>query len=227
MTPSAEALSWTHFVERSGEEGRRWLAGYRRARPVAALASESLALLRARRADEGLAVLERMRPGVDAAEDADPGVRAVLERLYHGALGYYFYTRSAWDAADAAMARAHDALADALGHRPFLLPLVVDCHEFRLHRARIARGRERWGEMWGHVEAARQMLEGCAPFCVLPDGSAAGMDELRGFYDRLHPLGGDEAAALAPLLDDGVRLRLFRRSVRLLCRLPWVAVPYP
>lgn len=218
------ADAWLLFVRKSGADGRRWADAYRRYVPLSAMNGECLALLRARRWEEGAAALARFRAGVDAA-GADPATREVLERWYHAVHGYSLYCREEYAQADRAMARASEAVARAVGHLPALLPLVTHCHEFRLHRARISRNRRRWREMWAHVDEVRGMFEGSRPFCRLPAGGEVGLAEVRAYHAALQGLDEDEHAAAGHLLDDAARMRDFDRFVREMTRLPGFVIP--
>lgn len=218
------ADAWLLFVRRSGAEGRRWAEGYARFEGIAAMNGECLALLHARRWEEGDAALRRFRAAVDAA-GADPATRDVLERWYEAVDGYRLYCLGAFAEADAAMRRASDAVARAVGRVGALLPLVTHCHEFRLHRARIARNRRCWAEMWAHVDEVRGMFEGCRPFCRLPGGGEVGMAEVERFHRGLRGLDADERAAADHLLDAGERMRDFDRFVRRMTRIPGFVIP--
>lgn len=222
-----ELRDWFHFVRRSGEEGRLWVEEYRHRRPLEELSTRSLILLRGRRFDEGYELLARLGEALRSTEEIEPSVRSVLERWYYGVLGYYFYCLDSFDHAERAMVRAHDAVTAAIGERRFLLPLANHCHEFRLHRARIARNRRRWEEMRTHVEEVRGMMEGRIPLCVLCDGAEVRISTLREFYAAIpHPTEAEQGA-LAGVLDDSARLRNFDRFVHAMYLVPGLVIPYP
>ncbi|MET0400023.1 MAG: hypothetical protein ABW277_24750 [Longimicrobiaceae bacterium] len=219
--------TWLHFVGMSCEEGRRWAEEYLRYSEVVDMNYECLVLLKRRRFAEGAAHLRRFRERVDGAGDAHPSIRAVLDRWYHAVDGYYWYCMEAYDTAERAMIHAHDAVATAIEHLPCLVPLANHCHEFRLHRARIARNLHRWPEMWGHVAEVRGMFQGKRPFCELSDGTGIGLGRVRDFYDSLGPLSEDERASVAYVLDERTRMREFDRFVHAMCRLPGFVIQYP
>ncbi|HEX2202862.1 MAG TPA: hypothetical protein VHG91_06180 [Longimicrobium sp.] len=223
-----EWCDWMHFVRRSGDEGKAWVADYRRHLTVWELCDEALALLRRRRFAEGEALLERARVARDAlAGGVDPSIRAVLDRWYYGVLGYALYCRDRGDEADAMMGRAHEAVATAVGHRRFLLPLAYHCHEFYLHRARIARNRNRWAEMRDHVREVRGMMDGSVPFCTLAGGDPVVIDTIAGFYLSLAPLSEAEEKVCRVVIDQEVRMRGFDRFVHGMYRIPGAVIPYP
>lgn len=220
-------FDWLHFVIRSGADGERWAERYGQARPLEELTTDALRLLRGRRYDEGYALLERMRGEMDAAHFAELSIRSVVERWYYGVLGYYFYCLGQADPANRAMIQAHQAVTAAIGATRFLLPLANHCHEFRLHRARIARNAARWDEMRTHVQEVRAMMLGAAPFCVLEDGTPVDIRDIRAFHAAIPSLTDAERQALAGLLDDGARLRNFDQFVSGMYRIPGFVIPYP
>lgn len=228
MSPQpAESLDWLHFIDRSGEPGRRWADEYRGYRHLSELCQEALLLLRARRKDEGRQVLEGAGREREALRGVDPSIRAVLDRWYYGVLGYYLYTLDAFDDADHVMRQAHATVADAVGMRRFLIPLAYHCHEFYLHRARIARNRMHWGEMRVYVDEVRGMMEGCVPLCTLADGTPVPIGAVQEFYRSLAPLSEVEHAACRRLLDDAELMRGFDRFIHVMYQLPGTVIPYP
>jgi hypothetical protein len=231
MPPTAAVVpppdAWLSLVRRSGAEGRAWADAYRRWEPVAALNPLCLRLLHARRWEEGVEALARFRAEVEGATDADPATRAVLERWYQAVYGYLLYCRDDHAGAERAMVVAGDAVARAVGEVGALLPLVHHCHEFRLHRARIARNQRQWAEMWAHLAEVREMFEGRAPYCLLPDGRAVGLAEVKAYHLALRGLDAAERAAVDSVLDDRARMASLDRFVHALCRLPGFVIPHP
>ena len=227
QTAQDHTYDWLHFVRRSGGEGQRWAEDYLKSKPLEALSTRALHHLRARRFDEGWAPLEELGAALADGSARDPSVHSVLERWYYGVLGYWFYAQEAFDQADAAMARAHDAVTAALGLRRFLLPLGNHCHEFRLHRARIARNRQRWDEMRAHVNDVREMVVGRLPYTVLADGTPVLISDICGFYAALPDPGQEEITSVSRLLDDASRLADFEVFVRAMYRVPGFVIPYP
>lgn len=220
------SYDWLHFAERSGEEGEAWAQAYRRYEPLEGSSIEALALLRGNEIDAGRLALERLRGELLAAADAPPSVRHVLDRWYFGVVGYLHYRLEEFAAAEAAMVAAHDAVSAAVGRRRFLLLLANHCHEFSLHRARIARNQRRWREMAAHLEHARGMMADRVPLCHLADGTPIFFATLGDYYRAL-PLTAAEDDWLSDLLDAGRRLQLFDRFVHRLQAQPGFAIPYP
>ncbi|HEY0015540.1 MAG TPA: hypothetical protein VGC13_04450 [Longimicrobium sp.] len=220
-------FGWLHFVARSGDEGSRWAEHYRQFEALEQLSTRSLLLLRRGDVLRGYELLEELGEAIRTVVSADPSIRSVLERWYYGVLGYYFYCIDRSDEAEDAMVQAHRAVTAAIGTRLFLLPLANHCHEFRLHRARIARNRLRWEQMQVHVEEARAMMAGVVPFCVLNDGSPVRIAEVCAFYAAIPSLTDAERDSLAGLLNDEVRLRGFEQFVNSMYRVPGFVIPYP
>jgi len=200
---------------------------YLRHMPVVDMNYECLVLLKRRRFDEASAHLGRFRERVDAVNGPDPSVRAVLERWYQAVYGYYWYCLEEYEQAERAMILAHDAVAEAIEHQPCLLPMANHCHEFRLHRARIARNQRRWADMQAHIDEVRGMFRGERPYCVLSDGRGIALPEIKRYYAALPALSKEEREAVAYVLDDRVRMRDFDRFVHELARLPGFVIVYP
>jgi hypothetical protein len=220
-------FDWLHFVVRSGCEGSRWAEQYRQLKGLETLSTQSLLMLRRGDLPGGYALLEQMAEAMRGAGPHELGYRAVVERWYYGVLGYYFYCMNDGEQAERAMVQAHQAVAAAIGAHRFLLPLANHCHEFRLHRARIARNQARWDEMRTHVEHARAMMAGAGPFCELSDGTRVSIHDICDFYAAIPQLTDTERHSLSGLLDDALRLRGFEQFVNAMYRIPGLVIPYP
>jgi hypothetical protein len=220
-------FDWLHFVARSGVEGCRWAEQYRQFQLLEKLSTRSLLLLRCGDLPGGYALLEQMDEAMRGVAPRELAFRAVGERWYYGVLGYYFYCMNDGEQAERAMVQAHQAVAAAIGAQHFLLPLANHCHEFRLHRARIARNNSRWDEMRTHVEHARAMMAGAGPLCVLNDGTLVSISNICDFYSAIPELTEMERHSLSGLLDDALRLRGFEQFVNAMYRIPGFVIPYP
>jgi hypothetical protein len=223
----SEPFTWSHFVRRSGRNGERWVDEFRRHRAVWETCDRALELLRRECPEQGEELLGRAHALLAGLGGLEPSVRSVLDRVYLGVLGYASYRRGALDEADALMVRAHAALAAAVEVRPFLVPLAYHGHEFRLHRARIARSRRRWEEMRDHLLAARGMVEGSVPLCSCSDGSPVMLESLQAFYRSLAPLTDAERHACGMVLDPQGALSGFDRYADALWLVPGFVVQYP
>lgn len=217
---------WTYWVRRSGDDGARWLERYAQCLPVAQTCDRALALLRGRDLAQGMTLLATAAEQLHSMP-MEPSIRAVMDRWYFGTLAYGCYAEGDHDRADACMVAAHDAVAAAVGERPFLLALAHHTQEFRLHRARIARNRCRWAEMHAHVAHARAMTAGNVELCRLPAGGEVWIGAVKGFYARIPGLTPDELRGLRGITDDEQRMTLFDRFVQGLYRLPGFVISAP
>lgn len=229
MSQSADCTPryhWFDFVQMSGAEGRRFIAEYRRVQPLVKQILSPLELLRGGELETGCERLARAGDALAACELEDPSLHALLRRWYLGVLGYAHYAREEFDAADACMARALDALADAVRLRDFMLVMADDAFELVLHRARIARNRRRWAEMWQHLDTGDALRHGRQPYGELGDGSPVWVSTLVDFLDAL-PVPPEAQPVLARLQDAAQRTHNTESSIRAIVRLPGFAIPHP
>lgn len=226
-SPVQDGLEWTHFVGRQSAEGRDWVADYARVRPIENACARALGLLRRRQYDAGFDELSKVEQALEPIGAGQEVTRHVLDRWYYGVLAYYHYCKEAFDRAETLMTAAHQAVASAISRGRFLMPLANHCHEFRLHKARIARNRRDWPAMRRYVDQVRDMMEDRRPFCDLDDGSPVYLSSIRDFYRSLGALTPSETQALSSLLDDQRRRLLFERFVHRLYVLPGFVIPYP
>jgi hypothetical protein len=203
---------WVHFVARRSPEGEFWVGEYERiCGDTYRQIRKSLALLRRRQITAGREALKEARVQLSELGDLPHSFAHVMDRWYQGALAYYFYCVSDLDRALAAVDRAQAAVEAAVGHEPLLLPFALTCHEFPLHRARIAYLRGVWREAREQIELARQALSGERPLCQLADGSRVYFSQLADFYRQTPSLNSDEEAYLRTILDEEARRTLFER----------------
>jgi hypothetical protein len=227
FTNPAADRDWFYFVARSGEEGRRWVEVYRQPefRSIVEGTLRALALLRRNRLEEGAAVLEEIRPGVELSRTTSASLFHVLERHYYPVLAYYHYRRDELREAEDCLDTAFLGLKRAVEIEPRLLPLVDSCLDFSFQHARIARNQRKWQAMREHLLAAGAMIEGTRPFFVLDDGTGIGISTLRGFYESLG-LSEEESACLRYLAADELRMT-FEHLAAEVCRIPGLVLPYP
>jgi hypothetical protein len=229
MSQSADCTPryhWFDFVQMSGIEGRRFIAEYRRVQPLVKQILSPLELLRGGELETGSERLARAGEALARSEVEDPSLHALLHRWYQGVLGFAHYARDEHDAADACMARALDVLADAVRLRDFMLVMADDAFELVLHRARIARNRRRWAEMWAHLDHAGALRDGRRPYCMRGDGSPVWVSTLVDFLDAL-PVPPEAQPVLARLQDADERRRNTEGSIRAVVRLSGFAFPHP
>lgn len=189
-------FEWYDIVRLTGEDGCSWMDRYNRHRELVSLIGDSLPLLRRGDLHQGSQMLARAEEILTDSRFEDSSTRAVVERWYYGALGYCLYVRRDLDAADATMARAHEAVAGAMDHN-FLIFLADESVDVRMHRARIAREAQRWRELRDHVEVALAMRAGEIPYYNLPTGRTVHIKDVRAFLNGL-PV--EDGTLVAPYL---------------------------
>lgn len=224
-----DAIGFLRYVALSGREGEQWVEEFdQRVRPIVELCRACVkGLRRGLTFDEAGDLLRRAREGLDALDgQADPSFRGAAERWYYGALGFYFYSRRAFDEADDSMWRAHESVTRAVDQHRYLVGLAYDCYEFELHRARIARDRCAWAAMRRHAEASAGMRSGLRPFCVLSDGTPIALSDLRQFYASLPELTEEDRKDLVRIIDDERGPREAARFVRTMFRLSGFVIEY-
>ena len=226
MTPPI-ALPWLRYVRQSSQRGACWVREYERLLPVQQTCQDAVAVLRRRGLDAGDSLLSQARAALHRVPRCSPSVRAVADRWYWGAVAFYHYAREEWTEAHTCMDRAHAAVVAALEDEQCLMPIAVDCYEFEMHRARIARSSRDWLALHCHVDAAMAMRIGKAPFCSLSDGTRIGLHDIQGYFRLLPELNEEDHQLLRPLLDDDQSRLTAERSVRALLRLPGFVIVYP
>ncbi len=225
-TPCPPRYRWFDMVQMSGAEGRRWVAEYARVQPLVNQLLAPLDLLRKGNLQTGEEMLERAADALEATRVEHASLAALLDRWYLGVAGYAHYVREEYDQADACMRRAMERLADAVAEHPFLVPMADDAFELVLHRARIARNRRRWDEMWEHLDTGAALREDRRPYAVRPDGEAVTLSTLREWFGAL-PV-PPEAQPLVPHLQNADELRRNTQgSLRGILRLSGFAIQHP
>ena len=220
--------NWPYFVSLCGEEGFRWAEEYGRGEHARLMETmtRSLGLLRRRKIEPGLELLRAAEAGLEEIEETSPIYFHVLRRWYFGALAYYYYCLEDFPNAQQALDDAHGAVQRAIELRRFLLPFAGHCHDFMIQRIRIERNQRRWDAMRSTAETARQMAAGQRPFCVLGDGTPIDIFAIQSFYRSLAPFTAEESEALRSVLDDEVRLRVFRLNLAEIYAMPGFVIPY-
>jgi hypothetical protein len=225
---SRQGRNWFSFVLRHNEEARCWVLEYRESESWELMMAtfQALKLLRGRNAIDAFAVLNEVSEGLALLRDARPSIRHVVERYYYPVTAYGYYVLREFDAAEQCLDRAAVAVAAAISHDRFLVPLADICLDFSYQKARVARSRQNWRAMKQHLDHVKSMLDGHAPLCELPGGIGIVIGNLQDYYATI-PLNEEERLSLAELLDSDVRLRMFQRTCSGICILPEFVIPYP
>jgi hypothetical protein len=218
-----------HFINLTGERGRIWVEEFRSTELMALTRSSEMAvtLLRRRRIEEAAGLFSDIDRRLPAVRESPRAGHQVFERFYYGARAYHFYLLEDYSAADADLERAERAVAAAVAAFRPLLPLTQHIAELRLQRARIARNRNRWGEMAAHAGAVRAMAGDRLPLCAPPDGEPIFFATLAAFYGAIPTLTQQDRESLSGLLDDGRRRESFETNIRWLYALPGTVILYP
>jgi hypothetical protein len=225
-TPCPPRYRWFDMVKLSGAEGRRWVADYARVQPLVNQLLAPLELLRKGDLRTGGEMLETAAEALHATAVEHASLGALLDRWYLGVAGYAHYAREEHDQADACMRLAMERLGHAVAEHPFLMTMADDAFELVLHRARIARNRRRWSEMWEHLETGAALREDRRPYAVRPDGQPVMLSTLREWFAAL-PVPA-EAQPLVPHLQDPAELRRNTQgSLRGILRLSGFAIQHP
>jgi hypothetical protein len=222
----AAPLPWLRYAGMSSPRGARWAEEYAELLPIQKTCQDAVDVLRRRGLDEGGELLRRAHDDLSARGACTPSVRAVADRWYFGAVAFCHYARREYDEAEHYMDRAHEVVVDAL-EEPFLLPLAMDCYEFEMHRARIARERPHWPALRRHAGTAAAMRDGSLPLCTLRNGTVVGLGDVQAFFRALPGLTDDDRQLLRVILDDDLSRLQGERSVRTVLRLPGFVIQYP
>lgn len=220
-------FDWQYYTARSGAPGQQWLREFRQPRhsELAGRINEALRLLHRRHVEPAWQHLEAADNVLRSLADVRPSIVHVLGRMYHGVLAYYFYAIRSFDAAQQELGAADRCVREAVSCDRILLPLALDCPEFRLHNARIARNRKRWAEMHRYIEIVSGMIENRIPLCELADGTSVDYDVLERHYHGLS-LDPEARERLVPILDPDQRRHHFDRFVMEIYLLPGFVIPY-
>ena len=220
---------WAHFVARSGPEGAQWMSEYRKAGRADLIQSADCALeqLRRQRLPEGKALLDQVAGQLELLDGVPASLRLVIQRFFWATLAYYHYCIGELERAEQALDQAHQAIVSAIESAPFLLPLAIHSHEFRLQHARVARRRRRWRDMKERLQEVRAMLEDRLPLCTLSDGRTIYLSTVADFHRALPALDAEELASLRFFLDEEHRRQSIDSFLMSLYVLPGVVIQYP
>lgn len=218
-------MLWYHFVPASGPQGRGWYDEYRRAgwEALGHKIDTSVALMRRRKVEAGKALLDECRAPLDAP--APRAIAGVAEEGYFGALAYFHYHHGQYGAARQALDRAADRIAEVVAAAPYLVAFTTKCHDFCLHRARIARGEARWHDMWTRIQDGREMIAGTQPLCR-GDHGATYIADAEAFYRAATAADDLERRALDLLCDRGAMLATYDRRALGAAMPPGIVVDY-
>jgi hypothetical protein len=230
---AAELISLTEqdyaYLGHCGEEACLWLAEFRQPEPLEILnrianALAGLKLYDLKTAFEILAAAER---DVRALAVGFPSIRHLVERYRVSTRAYLHYLNGDLESAKADLFTAHEEVRAMIGLDGFLLPLAIQCADFVIQRARVARREKQWKEAAQLVQTIREVFSDLRPFCVLDSGREIGLPEIRGFFAAL-TLDDEQKAQAHRFI--GAHIPVDQRVEYLeemIFTLPDVVIPYP
>jgi hypothetical protein len=220
---------WSHFVIRSGPEGKRWMEEYENEERLRLtdMTQRALQLLRRQQIAEGKELLDHVESRLDRLDGVPASVLLVMKRFFWAALAYYHYCVDDAALAEQNLERADQAVVSAVEAAPFLLPLALHAHEFRLQHARVARYRRRWSEMRERLQEVRAMLEDRIPLSVLSDGTPVYFSTIVTFLNAIPSLDAEEIESLRFFLDGTYRRDCIDLIFMSLYVQPGVVIHYP
>lgn len=221
----SEQFDWQYYLSHS-DAGRAWLAEFHQPRhaEIADRADQALKLLHRRQAAPARELLRAVEASLGKLPDSRPSIVHVLGRRYHGVLAYHDYATQRFTSATGELIAAADCIRRAISSDPVLLALAIDCTEFHLHHARIARNQGRWAEMQVSIDTARDMLYGKQPLCALDDGTVVSIDTIVQQYHEM-ALPPEAQARLAPMFEPALRRDAFERFIMTIYLRPGFVVP--
>lgn len=217
------------YLRHCGEEACGWLAEFRRPETLGTLNRVADALA-------GLKLYD-VRTAFDLLGSAEEGLRTLslrfasihhlIERYRVSTRAYLHYLNGDLAEARLDLARAHDEVRTLIGLDRFLLPLAIQCADFVIQGARVARREKRWKEAERNIRIIHEIFSGLRPLCVLDSGQAIGISEIREFFAAL-PFDEEEKAQAHRFV--GAHIPVDQRVEYLeeiIFTLPDVVIPYP
>lgn len=217
------------FLVHCGEEARRWLAELREERTLEVLNRVSTALAALKQFDvkTGAELLAGVERDIRARTARFPSINHLLERYRVSTLAYLYYLEGDLERAKADLLRAHDEVRTIIGLNGFLLPMAIQCADFVIQRARVARREKQWKEAERHIRTIHDIFSGLRPLCVLDSGRAIGLPDIREFFAAL-PLDEEQRAQADKFM--GSHIPVAKRVAYLeemIFTLPDFVIPYP
>ena len=230
---ASELISLTEqdygYLKYCGEEAGRWLAEFQEPGTLEILNRISLALAGLRLYDlkSGFELLDAAERDVRARAFRFPSIFHLVERYRVSTRAYLRYLNGELDGAKLDLSSAHEEIRTLIGLDGFLLPMAIQCADFVIQRARVARRENQWREAERHIRRIHEIFSGLRPLCVLDSGRAIGVSEIREFFSKL-PL--DEEQRLQADRFVGAHIPVATRVEYLeemIFTLPDVVIPYP
>jgi hypothetical protein len=217
------------FLRHCGSEACHWLAELREAGTLEIMNRTSTALEALKRYDvkTGFELLAAVEGDIRARAAGFPSINHLLERYRVSARAYWYYLNGDLENAKRDLLSAHEEVRTLIGLNGFLLPLAIQCADFVIQRARVARRERQWKEAEHHVRTIHEIFSGLRPLCVLDSGRAVGLADIREFFAAL-PLDKEQRSHADRYLGDhipvAVRVEYLEETI---FTLPDLVIPYP
>lgn len=217
------------FLKHCGEEARRWLAELRDPATLEVMNRTATALAALKRFEvrAGCELLAAVEGEIRERSGGFPSINHLLERYRVSARAYWHYLNGDLERAKADLQAAHDEVRTLIGLDGFLLPMAIQCADFVIQRARVARREKRWREAAQHIRTVHGIFSSRTPLCVLDSGREIRLSDLRDFFAAL-PLDEEEQARAHRFLGDHIpvdeRVAFLEETI---FTVPDLIIPYP
>jgi hypothetical protein len=217
------------YLRHCGEEACHWLAEFRQPEPLEILnrIANALAGLKLFDVKAAFELLDAAEGDIRALALRFPSILHLVERYRVSTRAYLHYLNGELERAKLDLLSAHEEVRTMIGLNGFLLPLAIQCADFVIQRARVARREKQWKEAEQHIRTIHEIFSGLRPFCVLDSGQAIGLSEIREFFAGL-PFDDEEKALAHRFI--GAHIPVEDRVEYLeeiIFTLPDVVIPYP
>ena len=165
-----QGTEWLHGAVCGGGQAIGWIEQYQSYSDAMEIGFAALRLMREKELTKAESLLSTFLEETAATPGERPEMRAMINRYRYGIESYYCYCRKNYEGASLLLGRAEEAVCQAVNQTKDLMVLAIDCQEFCLHRARIARNQARWPEMYALITQARDMMDSKIPLCSFEGG---------------------------------------------------------
>jgi hypothetical protein len=218
---------WDTFIKLASPEGSAWVACYRRnfAPSYEEAYRTAMKLVRCGSGSQACDLLRRLELELPDAKSGSMAAVAVLR--FFAVYAYCAYAVGQFDIAEEYLDRAANSVASAIEEHPLLLPLATRCSEFRIHRIRVSRNRQRWSEVAERIEIVRLILRDELPLCQLGNGQVLFFATLLAAFEGNSRLTAEGKRLVDDVLGARGRLAQFERIVPSLVWPSGFVIPYP
>lgn len=217
------------FLKHCGHEACEWLAEFREEGTLEILNRTVTALEALKRYDvkTGCELLTTAEGDIQRRATRFSSIGHLLERYRVSARAYLHYLNGDLEGARKDLLQAHDEVRIIIGLNDFLLPMAIQCVDFVIQRARVARRERQWKEAERQIRSVHEIFLGLCPLCVLDSGREIGLPDIRAFFAAL-PLDEEQRARADKFM--GAHIPVAARIEYLeemIFTLPDLVIPYP